>query len=59
MFCYTSLYVHSSFAIIFIGKRELLALLSLSFCCLVNVVNVVKLFLAVLGLSAVCGCGIS
>ena len=31
MFCCTLLYVHSSFAIILIGKRELVALLSLSF----------------------------
>ena len=30
MFCCTLLYVHSSFAIILIGKRELVALLSLS-----------------------------
>ena len=30
MFCCTLLYVHSSFAIILIGKRELIAVLSLS-----------------------------
>ena len=30
MFCCTLLYVHSSFAIILMGKRELIALLSLS-----------------------------
>ena len=30
MFCCTLLYVHSSFAIILVGKRELVALLSLS-----------------------------
>ena len=35
VFCCTLLYVHSSFAIIFMGKRELVALLSLSSCCLV------------------------
>ena len=29
MFCFTLLYVHSSFAIIFMGKRELVVLLSL------------------------------
>ena len=46
MFCCTLLYVHSSFAIILIGKRELVALLSLSSWCLVNVM-VVWLFLAV------------
>ena len=44
MFCCTLLYVHSSFAIILMGKRELVALLSLSSCCLVMVV---LLFLAV------------
>ena len=38
MFCCTLLYVHSSFAIILIGKRELGALLSLSSWCLVIVV---------------------
>ena len=30
MFCCTLLYVHSSIAIIFMGKRELIALLNLS-----------------------------
>ena len=35
MFCYTLLYVHSSFAIILMGKIELVALLSLSSWCLV------------------------
>ena len=37
MFCYTLLYVHSSIAIILMGKRELVALLNLSFGCLVIV----------------------
>ena len=37
MFCCTLLYVHSSIAIILMGKRELVALLSLSFWCLVMV----------------------
>ena len=37
MFCCTLLYVHSSFANIFVGKRELVALLNLSSCCLVMV----------------------
>ena len=37
LFC-TLLYVHSSFAIILMGKRELVALLSLSSWCLVIVV---------------------
>ena len=44
MFCCTLLYVPSSFAIILMGKGELVALLSLSSWCLVIVV---WLFLAV------------
>ena len=44
MFCCTLLYVHSSIAIILMGKRELVALLSLSSWCLVMVK---RLFLAV------------
>ena len=44
MFCCTLLYVHSSFAIILIGKRELVAFLGLSYWFLVMVV---WLFLAV------------
>ena len=43
MFCCTLLYVHTSFAIILIGKRELVALLSLSSW---RLVVVVWLFLA-------------
>ena len=38
MFCCTLLYVHSSFAIILMGTREQVALLSLSSWCLVMVV---------------------
>ena len=38
MFCSTLFYVYSSFAIILMGKRELVALLSLSSWCLVMVV---------------------
>ena len=37
MFCCTLLYVHSSIAIILMGKRELIALLNLSSCCLMMV----------------------
>ena len=37
MFCFTLLYVHSSIAIILMGKRELIALLNLSSWCLVMV----------------------
>ena len=44
IFCCTLLYVHSSFEIILMGKRELLALFGLSSWCLVVVV---WLFLAV------------
>ena len=44
MFCCTLLYVHSTYAIILMGKRELVALLNLSSWCLVIVV---WLFLAV------------
>ena len=44
MFCCTLLYVHSSFVIISLGKRELIALLNLSSWCLVMVE---RLFFAV------------
>ena len=44
MFCHTLLYVHSSIAIILMGKREQVALLNLSSWCLVMVE---QLFLAV------------
>ena len=37
MFCCTLLYVHSCFAIVLMGKRELVALISLSSLCLVYV----------------------
>ena len=55
MFCCTLLYVHSSIAIILMGKRELIALLNLSSWCLVMVE---RLFCGATGLSAVCDCGI-
>ena len=45
MFCCTLLYVHSSIVIILMGKKELVALLNLSYWCLVMVE---PLFLAVL-----------
>ena len=44
MFCFTLFYVHSGIAIILMGKRKLVALLNLSFWCLVMVE---RLFLAV------------
>ena len=53
MFCCTLLNVHSSIAIILMGKRELVALLSLSRD------GVVALPRGAMGLSAVCDCGIS
>ena len=37
MFCFTFLYVYSSFAIILMGKREMVVLLNLSPWCLVMV----------------------
>ena len=37
MFCFTLLYVHSSIALILMGKRELVALLDLSSWCLAMV----------------------
>ena len=57
MFSCTLLYVHSSFAIILMGKRNLVALLSLSSCCFL--VGCVALPRGAMGLSAVCDLGIS
>ena len=54
MFCCVLLCVHSGFAIILIGKRELVALLCVSSWCLAIVV-----WLDATNLSAVCDCGIS
>ena len=51
VFCCTLIYVHSSIAIILMGKKELVALLSLSSWCLV----MVALPRSAKGLSAVCG----
>ena len=51
MFYCALLYVHSSFAIILMGKRELVALLSRDY--------YVVLRHGAMGLSAVCDCGIS
>ena len=57
MFCCSLLYVHSSIAIILMGKRELVALLNLSSWCLVMVE---PLFLAVSrGCLRFFDCGIS
>ena len=52
MFCCALLCVNSSFAIIVMGKRELVAFLCLSDCC-------VALPHGATGLSAVCDCVIS
>ena len=49
MFCCMLLYVHSSFAIILMGMRELVALLNLRDEC-------VALHCGAIGLSAVCDC---
>ena len=57
MFCCTLLYVYSSFAIILMGKKEPVALLSLSSC--VSCDGCVALPCGTMGLSAVCDCGIS
>ena len=57
MFCCTLLYVHSSIAIILMGKREPIALLNLSSWCLVMVEAALPR--GAMGLSAVCDCGIS
>ena len=57
MFCCMLLYVHSSIAIILMGKRELVALLNLSSWCLMMVEW--RLPCSATGLSAVCDCGIS
>ena len=47
LFCYTFLCVHSSFAIILQRKKKRIALLLLSYRCIVTI-NVLWLFLAVL-----------
>ena len=56
MFCCMLLYVHSSFAIMLMGKRELGALLSFVF--LVSRDDYVALPRGAMGLAAVCDCGI-
>ena len=56
-FCCTLLYVHSSIAVILMGKRGLVALLGLSSWCLMMVEF--SLPRSAMGLSAVCDCGIS
>ena len=55
VFCCALLYVHSSFAIILMGQRELVALL----CFLVSRDCCVALPCDAMDLSAVCDCGIS
>ena len=57
MFCCTLLYVHSSFAIILMEIKELVALLNFVF--LVSLDCCVALSDGAMGLSAVCDCGIS
>ena len=58
MFCCALLCVQSGFAIISMGKRDLVALLCLSSWCLL-IVCCVALLHENTGLSAVCDCGIS
>ena len=53
-FCCTLPYVHSCFAIILMGKRELVALLSFFF--LVSHDGCVAFLLGTMGLSVVCDC---
>ena len=57
MFCCILLYVHSSFAIVLMGKRELVALLSFVF--LLSRDGCVALPCGAMGLSVVCESGIS
>ena len=54
LFCYSLLCVHSSFAIILKRKRKLVALLLLSYRCIVSI-NVMWLFLAVPWVGLQCG----
>ena len=56
LFCYALLCVYSSFAIILKRKRKLVALLLLSYRCIVTI-NILWLFLTMP--SVVCDCGIS
>ena len=58
LFCCELLCVHSSFAIVLVGKREMVALLCL-FVILVSSDCCVALPHNIMGLSAVCDCGIS
>ena len=53
LFCYELLSVHSSFAIILKRKRKLVALLLLSYRCIVTI-NVLWLFLTVLWVGLQC-----
>ena len=57
MFCCMLLFVHASFAIILIWKRELVALLGAWFVFLVSRDCCVALPRSAMGLSAVCDCG--
>ena len=56
MLCFAELYVHSSFAIISLGKRERVALLLL---CSECHVAIIVHSLGAMGWSIVCDCGIS
>ena len=54
LFCYALLSVHSSFAIILKRKRKLIALLLLSYRCIVSIINVLWLFIMVLWFGLQC-----
>ena len=59
LFCYALLCVHSNFAIILKRKRKLIALLFLSYRCIVTINCSVALPNGAVGWSAVRDCGIS
>ena len=59
LFCYALLCVQSSFAIILMRKRKMVAMLLLSYRCLATVKCSVALPRSAVVWSAVCDCGIS
>ena len=59
IFCFTLLYVYPCFAIILMGKKELVVLLTVWFVFLVFCDCCVALPRGAMGLSAVCDCGVS
>ena len=59
LFCYALLCVHFIFSIILKMKRKLVALILLSYKCLLTVTVLVALPHSAVGWSAVCDCGLS